>query len=184
MAILLAFAPFIVFAIVDRLLGTTVGLAAGALASLVLVARDAIAAHRSVKLLEIGTAMLFCGLALYALVGAPDWSIVAVRLRVDAGLLAIVLATLVIGQPFTLQYAREQAPREVWDSPAFVRTNVVISAVWAIAFAVMVVADLLMLFEPEIPLRVGIIVTVVAIVGAVKFTGWYVDRQRAAAAPL
>jgi hypothetical protein len=38
---------------------------------------------------------------------------VGVRLRVDAGLLLIVLITLLVGKPFTLQYAREQVPQDL-----------------------------------------------------------------------
>jgi hypothetical protein len=39
-----------------------------------------------------------------------------VRLRVDGGLLLIVLVSLAIGKPFTLQYAR--APRSAATIPA------------------------------------------------------------------
>ncbi len=114
MGILLAFAPFIVFAVVDRLIGPAQGLIAGAATSVVLLLRDWIGFHRKPKILEIGTAILFGGLALYAILGGPIWSIVSVRLRVDVGLLLIVLTTLIIGKPFTLQYAREQTPHGLW----------------------------------------------------------------------
>lgn len=43
MGILLAFAPFIVFAIIDRLVGSTAGLIAAALTSLALILRDYLA---------------------------------------------------------------------------------------------------------------------------------------------
>ena len=52
---------------------------------------------------------LFGGLAVYALLGGPAWTVIGVRLRVDAGLLLIVLASMAVGRPFTLQYARERA---------------------------------------------------------------------------
>jgi hypothetical protein len=103
-------------------------------------------------------------------------------LRVDAGLLLVVMFTMAIGRPFTLQYAREANPDVDWKHPAFIRTNYVITGAWALAFTIMVLADLLMVAAPEIPMRVGIIATVVAIVGAVKFTGWYPQHQRAAIA--
>ena len=176
MGILLAFAPFIAFALVDRLAGSTEGLVVGALVSIVLIVRDVMAAGRSPKILEIGTAILFCALALYAIVGAPTWSVIGVRLRVDAGLLAIVLISMAIGRPFTLQYAREQVAAEYHDRPEFLRTNYVITGVWALAFAVMVVAELVLLYLPDVPRHWGILAIVGALVGAVKFTGWYPDR--------
>lgn len=176
MGIWLAFAPFIAFAIVDRLVGPTEGLIAGALVSLALLVRDWMSADRSPKILEIGTTILFGGLALYAVLGGPTWSIVGVRLRVDFGLLLIVLISLAVRKPFTLQYAREQVPQDQWISPEFLRTNDVITAVWAIAFLALVIADLIFIYMPDWPPRVGIFITVAALVGAVKFTGWYPEH--------
>jgi len=131
--------------------------------------------------LEIGTAVLFGTLGLYALLSHPDWSLMGVRLAADSGLLLIVLISIAIRQPFTLQYAREQVPQEIWASPEFTRTNYVITAVWALAFVALVGADLVLLYLPELPPRFGIIVTVLALVGAIKFTSWYPDHRRAIA---
>ena len=170
LGVLLAFAPFLAFALIDRLSGPTEGLIAGAVVSAALLLRDLIQG-RTAKVLEIGTAILFGGLALYALLGRPSWSVVGVRLVVDAGLLLIVLASLVMRRPFTLQYARERVAPELWGEPEFVRTNYVITAVWALAFAVMVVAELVLLYVPDVPPRAGIVAIVLALVGAVKFTG-------------
>lgn len=181
MGILLAFAPFIAFALIDRLIGPTPGLVAGALVSAVLIVRDWATPGRAPKILEIGTALLFGALALYAVLGRPTWSVIGVRLCVDAGLLAVVLVSMALGRPFTLQYAREQVAPEVQSSPGFLRVNYVITAVWALAFAVMVVAELALLYVPGMPPRVGIIAIVLALVGAVKFTGWYPQHAKSGA---
>lgn len=177
MNILLAFSPFIVFAVIDRLTGPTEGLIAGALVSAALIARDWFGPGGTPKVLELGTVILLGGLAVYSALGSPNWSIVGVRLCVDAGLLAIVLISMAIGKPFTLQYAREQVDKELWNTPEFVRTNYIITAVWVLAFLVLVLADIAMLYYPEIPLRVGIIVSILALVGAFKFTSWYPERN-------
>ena len=81
-----------------------------------------------------------------------------------------VLASLTLRQPFTLQYAREQTPPDIWTNPQFIRRNYTITAVWAIAFAVMVIAESVILYVPTIPPRLGIIVTILAIYGAFRFT--------------
>ena len=179
MGILLAFAPFIAFAVIERFVGPTAGLLAGALVSLALIVRDVITPGRSPKTLEIGTAVLFGALALYAVFGNPSWSVIGVRLCVDAGLLAVVLVTMAIGRPFTLQYAREQVSSDLHDKPAFLRVNYVITAVWALAFAVMVAAELALLYVPDVPHPLGVLAIVAAIVGAMKFTSWYPDHARA-----
>lgn len=182
MGILLAFAPFIAFAVIDRLLGGPEGLVAGTLVSATLLLRDWLAPGRSPKLLEVCTFLLFAGLALFAFAGGAAWSIIGVRLRVDAGLCVIVLATLAIGRPFTLRYARERVAPELWGTPGFLRTNRVISAVWALAFAIMVAADAVLLYLPEVSPRLGIWATIIALVGTIKFTAWYPVRARQAAA--
>jgi hypothetical protein len=178
MGILLAFAPFITFALVDRVVGPTSGLIVGALISAGLVLRDWVTPGRSPKILEIGTLILFGVLALYAVLAAQTWSVIGVRLYVDAGLLLIVLISMAVGRPFTLQYARDQVAPEFWNSAEFMRTNIIITAVWALAFAIMVCAELALLYMPTLPPRVGIIAIIAALVGAVKFTGWYPNRDR------
>jgi hypothetical protein len=181
MGLLLAFAPFIAFALVDWLAGPREGLVAGALIAAALVVRDRLTPGRTPKILEVGTLALFGGLALHAVLGHPTWSVIGVRVSVDAGLLLIVLVSMAVGRPFTLQYAREQVAREHRDSPAFVRTNYVITGVWALAFAAMVAAELALLYLPGFPPRAGIVIVIVALVGAVKFTGWYPEHVKAGA---
>jgi hypothetical protein len=178
MGILLAFAPFFAFAIIDRIIGAAEGLTAGACVALGLLVRDWLTPERTFKVLEVGTAILFTALALYACFGTPRWSVIGVRLCVDAGLLIIVLGSMVLGRACTLQYARESVPVAVQQTPEFLRVNYLITAAWAIAFAAMVVAEFCLLYVPGFPHRAGIIVIVVALVAAVKFTGWYPSRSR------
>jgi hypothetical protein len=92
MGILLAFAPFIVFALVDRIASPSAGLIAGALVSAALLLRDIVTPGRAPKILEVGTFVLFGGLALYAMFGGAALSVIGVRLLVDSGLLLIVLS--------------------------------------------------------------------------------------------
>jgi hypothetical protein len=42
----------------------------------------------------------------------------------------------------------------------------------------MVIAELALLYVPSLPPRVGVIAIILALVGAVKFTGWYPDHVR------
>lgn len=121
--------------------------------------------------------MLFAGLALYTVWGGTTWSVIGVRLCVDTGLFLIVLISMAAGRPFTLQYARERVALEFWDRPEFVRTNYVITGVWALAFAVMAVAELALLYVPGFSPRAGIMAVILALVGAVKFTGWYPEHR-------
>lgn len=117
MGILPAFAPFIVFAVLEKFIGPEAGLVAAALVSAALLARDRFTAGEAPKILELGALVLFGGLALIAVFAKSAWSVAGVRLCVDAGLLLIVLVSMAVGRPFTLQYAREPVARGFWDRP-------------------------------------------------------------------
>ena len=90
---------------------------------------------------------------------------------------------MAVGRPFTLQYARERVAPELWSSPGFVRANYAITAAWALAFLVMVAAELALLYIPGMPRRVGVVAIVLALVGAVRFTSWYPERVRGSHRP-
>ena len=64
------------------------------------------------------------------------------------------------------------------DKIGFVRTNYIITAIWAAAFATMGVAEFALLYLPATPKWFEIGVTVAAIYGAIKFTQWYPETLR------
>jgi hypothetical protein len=182
--LLLAFAPFIVFVVVERLLGMPAGMAGGALAAAALLARDLLMPGRSLKLLGVGTFLLFGGLSLLVPLIGGEWSVADVRLRVDAGMLLIVLLSMVLGRPFSLQYARQDMDQRVerghWDGPEFLRINYVISAAWAAAFGVLVLGDAVMAFMPTaLPQAGSVLVPALALLAAAWFSGWYPEQRRA-----
>ena len=102
------------------------------------------------------------------------------NLAIDAGLFAIMLGSLVIGKPFTLQYARERVDPELWNSPLFLSVNRVITLVWALAFAVVCAADILAVYFPSVPLPLDLLLVGLAIAAAAQFTSWYPAHRRAA----
>jgi hypothetical protein len=42
----------------------------------------------------------------------------------------------------------------------------------------MVIAELALLYIPDLPHSIGVTAIILALVGAVKFTGWYPERVR------
>jgi hypothetical protein len=179
MQIVLGFAPFIGFALLTRLTGVDISLWAAAAIAAALTVRSRFVG-RSIKILEAGTTVLFVLLALAVTVRPTGWSLPLVRVVVDAGLLAIVLVSMALRQPFTLQYAREQVTPDVQASPAFLRVNYVITAVWAAALAISVLADLAMEYAPALPLWLDIFVLIAALFGAARFTQLYPTHARKA----
>jgi hypothetical protein len=54
MRTLLAFAPFLVFVVLERIIGVSSGLIAAAIVAAILVARDVLM-HKTIKVLDVGT---------------------------------------------------------------------------------------------------------------------------------
>jgi len=92
--------------------------------------------------------------------------------------LAISLASLAIRQPFTLQYAREAVDAETASLPGFLKANYVITWAWSAAFLLMVMANVLMIYVPGLPLWSGIAIAFAARNTAVYFTRWYPKYRR------
>jgi len=172
MSILVSLTPFIVFFVLMRLVSPLAGLGAAFAVSLLLCLRQW-RRREAVKVLEIGSLVLFGALVLYTVIAAPTWTVATVRLAVDSGLFAIVVVSLAIGQPFTLQFARERVPQEYWMAPQFIVTNQRITAAWAAAFAVLTAADAAAEYVSAIPLWIDIAASVAAFTAALLFTQWY-----------
>jgi hypothetical protein len=179
MSLVISFLPFIAFFALLRLVSPLAGLAGALFVSVSLCARVMLR-RQSVKLLELGSLIVFAALVLYTMAVRPNWNVAMVRLWVDAGLLAIVVVSLAIGRPFTLQYAREKVDRRYWDTPEFRATSRLIALIWAAAFAVLIAADAAAAYVPRVPVPVDVCVSVVALAGAFWFTGWYPERVRRA----
>lgn len=174
---LLAFAPFVAFAVLNHFVDPTIALAVAAVVSIVLTGRE-LGMGRSAKILEVGTAILFAGLAIVSYLSTAPWPVMQVKLAVDLGLALIVLVSLIIGKPFTLQYAEENSPEQIWDTPQFKKANAMITTVWLGAFAALVVADLVFLYMPDVPHRMSVLLSIGALYAAFKFTQNYPDRPK------
>ena len=171
MAVLLAFSPFLAFLAGERLLGIVPALCAGCVVAVGLVVRGLTRGSREVRVLEVGTVVLFGALALTAtFVTEVKWSVGLVRLVVDCGLMLLVLAGVAVGRPFTGAIARERVTSEVARSPAFLRRIQLIATAWAGAFGVLAFADLVLILEPGWPLAVPIAISAAGLIAALKIT--------------
>jgi len=164
--LLLAFVPFITFALLEHRVGTHAALVAATAVSALLVIRDRFILHASPKTLEVGSLILFGALAFATRFAEFSPSLLSVRLLVDAGLLAIVLGSIFAGRPFTLQYAMERVSPEVAARPAFRRTAERIAWAWAGALMVIVLADVAMMDVAAFTPTVGTEVVVAALTSA------------------
>ncbi|MFD1812639.1 hypothetical protein [Rhodococcus gannanensis] len=103
---------------------------------------------------------------------------------------AILLATAST-RPFTAEYAKKTTPREYWDSPLFRRINLVLSAAWGVAIAVMGAAAVLVTAidanatDTDSPYLIDFVlnwaVPICLIAWMIHFTNTYPDRAGRAA---
>jgi hypothetical protein len=90
--------------------------------------------HGAVNIVD-GTSLSFFVLVLLTIVATGHDLFSNYRIIAAWGIFALVAwATLVAGFPFTLQYSRERAPREMWNATSFLTMNVIMTLVWAVIF--------------------------------------------------
>ncbi|SDR87353.1 hypothetical protein [Bradyrhizobium canariense] len=181
MMVLLILAPFGAFAALMLVTSATVSLFAGAGVAAATIIYD-VARGASIKMLAVGSLILFGALGGYIAFIDSSWSSPAVRLAVDGGVLAMALVSIAIRFPFTLQYAREIVDSETRKLPGFMHANYVITWAWTAAFVLMVLTNVLMIYLPSLPLWVGLAIALAARNGAALFTKWYPKHRREMAA--
>ena len=132
-----SFSPWVAFLVGVRFGSVYWGAGIGLAVALVVLAR-AISRH-SMHLFDVVGAAYFAGfLAVLAAVHPSDvatWGRYAQAVA-HGSLTVIVFGSILIGRPFTEPYAREQAPRQVWDTKPFHELNRRISSVFGLAFLV------------------------------------------------
>ncbi len=80
--------------------------------------------------------------------------------------------TLLIGFPFTIQYAREQAPREIWNHPLFMRLNVILTVVFGLMFTINAGLGVIALRTGRL-LSLGLLLPISLLIAAIVFSARY-----------
>ncbi len=102
---------------------------------------------------------------------------------VNGALALMAWATLLVGSPFTGQYAREDWPAEYWESPIFRRINFLLTSLWGMIFTTNTGLGLLSLEWPGARLWLVAVLPQLGIAAGVWLSltvpRWY-SRRRAA----
>jgi len=178
MTTFLILAPFGSFALLMLVTSAEISLFAAAAICLAVIGLD-ICRGRSIKMLGAGCVVVFTGLGAYVTLIDPTLSSSAVRLATDAGVLAISLASLIIGKPFVRQYALEEVDAETAKLPGFIRANYTITWAWVLAMVLMMAGNVALIYVPGLPLWSGLLIAFAARNSAVYFTKWYPEYRRA-----
>jgi len=143
-ALLIGFAPLVIFCILARLsLNLALWIAFATSFSLGI---KSFVETGILRPLDAGSTVLFGLLALYVGFIEPGMEFSWVGMILEIGLLGIAVWSLAKRRPFTSGYAGVQILPEHWDTPRFVRANYRLTWVWAATFAAMAAADAQNLF--------------------------------------
>ena len=182
MTIFLILAPYGAYALLMLVTSAVVSLFAATAVCLAVIAFD-VACGRSIKILGVGSVIVFAAVGGYVALVDPAMSASAVKFAVDAGIFLFSLLSIVLRHPFTLQYAREVVDAETALLPGFVRANYLLTWIWTGAALLMMIANIALLYVPGLPLWSGLLVTFAARNSAVYFTKWYPQYRKAKYGP-
>jgi uncharacterized membrane protein len=172
MNILLSFAPWILYWTLLSFHRLESAAVAGGAATLILFIQET-SRGRTVKILPVGSLLYFVFLALAVALAGPMVIGRWVDFMGGCALALIVLISILTGKPFTLQYARESAPREKWGDPVFIHKNYVISWVWFGAFMLNLSVPIAKRLGMELPLMLNWVISICTFLAAMRFTHWY-----------
>ncbi len=177
MTIFLILAPYGAFAMLMLVTSATTSLFAAAAICVAVIAFD-IVRGRSIKILGVGSVIVFTAVGGYLAIVDPALGNSAVKFAVDAGIFLISLMSIVIRFPFTLQYAREVVDAETAKLPGFLRANYIITLAWTGAALLMMAGNIALIYAPSLPLWSSLLIAFAARNSAVYFTKWYPEYRR------
>ncbi|MBN2437240.1 MAG: hypothetical protein JXL20_01415 [Deltaproteobacteria bacterium] len=176
MGIFLSFLPWIAFWILSGNGRYQIASLVAVCVVIVLNIRDL--GKGKVKILDLGTLIFFIVLTIISFTTEAIWIDHYSAPLSDSAMFLIVLISLVMHKPFTLQYAYERVDKQFWNTPGFYKTNLTISVVWCIAFAVNAVLSFLYVKHPYL---IDWIIHILVLIAAIKFTAWYPEYVKAKA---
>ncbi|WFT92648.1 hypothetical protein QA633_30470 [Bradyrhizobium barranii] len=177
MAIFLILAPYGAYTFLMLVTSATISVFAASAICLATITVD-VARGRSVKILAMGSAIVFAAIGLYLALIDPKLGTLGVKLSVDIGIFVISLGSMLVRHPFTLQYAVETVPAETAAMPGFLTANYVITGAWTAAALLMMAANIALLYVPGLPLWSGLAVAFAARNSAIYFTKWYPEYRQ------
>ena len=170
--LLLTFAPWLAFMIIAPN-NLTLGLAVGLVLCVVMgVTR----LHRGVLL---WSGLLFFSIATVSVALFHDmWTARHMGILANLFLAASAWIGIALKRPFTLDYAREHTDPSLWHAPDFIRTNMIITGVWATAFTVNGILAWGKMVHFVLPELAYDFVSYAFLIATAAFTTWYPQYRR------
>jgi hypothetical protein len=169
--ILLGFLPLIVYGVLAGSSASGVVFALGAALAVTVV--TGFSDLRKGRILTWATLILF-GTLLIA-VGALGLTGILpfMGMLIYAALAAVTFGSILAKTPFTLQYAREMVNENLWENPAFIWVNVLMTGVWEGIFVINLALSYLTFAYPYSAGWITSPLTYLVLIAGIIFTIWY-----------
>jgi hypothetical protein len=169
--ILLGFLPLIVYGVLAGSSASGVVFALGAALAVTVV--TGFSDLRKGRILTWATLILF-GTLLIA-VGALGLTGILpfMGMLIYAALAAVTFGSILAKTPFTLQYAREMVNENLWENPAFIWVNVLMTGVWGGIFVINLALSYLTFAYPYSAGWITSPLTYLVLIAGIIFTIWY-----------
>ncbi|MDD5680018.1 MAG: hypothetical protein PHI59_02120 [Candidatus Omnitrophica bacterium] len=149
----------------------------GCIASLAIVITNSVKG-KSIKPMQVMTLLFFIVLSVRAIFSDLEQHWLWMRIANMLYLALIALISILLKQPFTLQYAREQVPKKMWQDPEFIKTNYIVSWAWFFVFIACLIIPVSRLFGFNPPRALGSAFSIVSVLAVSKFSEWYAKRRK------
>jgi hypothetical protein len=177
MRILVSFTPWFLFWIFALHKEPSVAAISGFLAVAAIIIAN-IRQGYSVKSLQSGSMVFFLLFALAIPIFGRDAVARNVDLLGNSGVLIIVLLTIIIKRPFSLEFARERVDKKYWQEPRFIRLNYFISLLWLATLLVNFDLVLARHFSIiEIDRRISVAIRILNCILAMVISQWYIKHR-------
>jgi hypothetical protein len=179
-SIFLGFVPWIVFSVVAGPSTWEWAALAALVCSLVIAVPDW-RSSRSISVLDAAGLLFFAVLLVLSFVldrAALEPIEDRAQLISSVVIAVVALGSLAVGRPFTEYYAKKTTPKELWSSPTFTKVNRVLTGLWGVVFVINALCDVAVGYWGANSDLFNWVIPIVAIVVAVRITGWYPEHVR------
>ena len=174
--ILLGFVPLVVYGVLAGSSLSSVVVALGAALAVTVI--TGLFDLRKGRILTWATLVLFGALLVAVGVLGITEILPVMGMLIYAALAAVTFGSILVGIPFTLQYAREMVDRALWENPEFIRVNVLMTGVWGGIFSVNCTLSYVTFTAPQAVGGITSPLMYLVLIAGIIFTMWYPEHVR------
>lgn len=124
-------------------------------------------------ILNWGTLAFFIFMFITVVLFKNQWIAKQAWIFSNGTLAVIAWASILVKQPFTIQYAKLQVAKDKWNHPIFIRINYILTAVWGTIFLFNLMIHVLRAYYPTVNGWIYEFITYSASIFGIWFTAWF-----------